>query len=164
MPSERSLALPIAIVVGSAVIGISLYLGLREGLRPAPTTTAPATDVPAPGKATPAVEAKRTLVRPPAEPPANRAYRQAQAALDAQRPELVKTCWTPPAADEPAAILLTYDITFAADGTILSLGISEEREAYRSSVAQCVRSQPRPVLPVDPPGESVRVVLGLSMP
>jgi hypothetical protein len=159
MPSERSLALPAAIVVGCALIGISLYLGLREGLRPAPAAPVPAVGPPAPAPAaTPAAEAKQ------GEPPDHRAFRQAQAALDEQRPGLVKACWTPPAAGEPAAILLTYDVTFAADGSVLALGISEQRDAYRTSVAECVRRQPRPALPVDPPGVGVRVVLGLPMP
>lgn len=157
MSSDRSLALPIAIVVGSVVIGISLYLGLREGLRP----NAPAPPGAAPPPVAPATKA---AVAVPREPPADRAYRQAQAALDALRPGLVKTCWTPPAAGEPVAILLTYDVTFGADGGILALGISEQRDAYRPSVSECARRQPRPVLPIDPPGESVRVILGLPMP
>lgn len=152
MASERSLVLPIAIVVGCAIIGISLYLGLREGLRPAPVAPAPAAPA----------EAKH--VAPQGEPPDHRAFRQAQAALDLLRPGLVKACWTPPAAGEPTAILLTYDVTFAADGAILSLGVSEQREAYRTSVAECVRRQPRPSLPVDPLGVRVRVTLGLPMP
>jgi hypothetical protein len=165
MPSERSLALPVAIVAGCAIIGVSLYLGLREGLRPAPVAAPPVTGAPASSPATPpGPEAKHTLQRPQGEPPADRAFRQAQAALDLLRPGLVKTCWTPPAEGEPAAILLTYDVTFGADGAILALGVSEQREAYRSSVAECVRRQPRPELPIDPPGESVRVILGLPMP
>ena len=162
MPSERSLALPAAIVVGCAIIGVSLYFGLREGLRPAPAAP-PVASAPAPA-APPAPEAKHTLQRPQGEPPADRAYRQAQAALDVLRPGLVKACWTPPAEGEPTAILLTYDVTFGADGAILALGVSEQREAYRSSVAECVRRQPRPELPIDPPGEGVRVILGLPMP
>lgn len=156
MASDRSMMLPAAIVVGSAIIGLSLYFGLREGLRRDPV--APST-VPTPAQpAAPAPPVSRS------EPAADRAFRQAQAALDALRPGLVKTCWTPPLAGEPAAILLTYDITFAADGSILALGISEQQEAYRTSVAECVRRQPRPRLPIDPPGEGVRVVLGLPMP
>jgi hypothetical protein len=162
MAPTRSLALPIAIVVGSAILGIALYLGLREGLAsraPAP----PASAVQAPVTA-PAPAAKAAPPAPQGEPPADRAYRQAQAALDALRPGIVKACWTPPPAGEPASILLTYDVTFGADGRILALGISEQREAYRTSVAECVRRQPQPVLHVDPPGQSVRVILGLPMP
>lgn len=148
--------MPIAVVVGSAIIGLSLYLGLREGLRPADPVAA--TPAPASAPVTPPPPAK------PSEPPADRAFRQAQAALDQLRPAIVKACWTPPAAGEPAAILLTYDVTFSATGQIITLGISEQRDAYRTHVAECVRKQPLPTLPVDPPGENVRVVLGLSMP
>lgn len=165
MSSERSLALPVAIVMGSAMIGIALYFGLRDGL--ASRATAPAPAVQAPVAAPPAVPAPAATPAPPApqgEPVPDRVYRQAQAALDVLRPGIVKTCWTPPAAGEPAAILLTYDVTFGADGGILALGISEQREAFRTSVAECVRRQPRPELRVDPPGQSVRVILGLPMP
>lgn len=159
MPSDRGMMLPAAIVVGSAIIGLSLYLGLREGLRREPVAPAPSAG---PSLAPPATPTPPPISR--AEPPAERAFRQAQAALDALRPTLVQTCWTAPLAGEPAAILLTYDITFAADGSILVLGISEQQDAYRTSVAECVRRQPRPRLPIDPPGEGVHVVLGLRMP
>lgn len=164
MPSERSHALPAAILAGSTIIGICLYLGLREGLRPEPAPPPAATTVspPAPASPSQAPPQKRfTLQR---EPVANRVYRQAQAGLDALRPELVKTCWTPPAEGEPTAITLSYDITFGADGGIITLGISDARDAYRISVADCVRKQPLPRLPVDPPGENVRVVLELHLP
>lgn len=166
MTSERSLALPAAIVVGSAIIGTGLYLGLRDGLRPdapaAPVPVSAPAGTPAPVPAT--APAKDASPAPPAEPPADRAFRQAQAALDQLRPGIVKVCWTPPAAGEPASIFLTYDVTFDAQGGILALGISEQRDAYRSSVAECVRKLARPLLPIEPPGESVRVILGLPMP
>lgn len=162
MPSERSHALPAAILAGSTIIGISLYFGVREGLRPAPVATAAAVAPPAPTAPSEAPPKQRfTLQR---EPVGDRVYRQAQAALDVQRPQLVKTCWTPPAKGEPTAISLTYDVTFGADGAIIMLGISDAREAYRISVADCVRKQPLPRLPVDPPGENVRVVLELRLP
>lgn len=164
MPSERSLALPIAIVVGSVILGVALYLGLREGLATrAPAPPAPAAHAPVAAPPTAPAPATKPAA-PRGEPVADRVYRQAQAALDVLRPGLVKACWTPPAAGEPASILLTYDVTFGADGGILALGVSEQREAYRTSVAECVRRQPQPVLHVDPPGESVRVILGLPMP
>lgn len=165
MPPERSLALPAAILAGSAFIGLGLYLGLREGLRPevAPPAAPEGSSPPVPASPSQAAPTKRryTLQR---EPVADRVFRQAQAALDALRPELVKTCWTPPEAGEPTAISLTYDITFGADGAIIMLGISDSRDAYRASVGTCVRQQPRPRLSVDPPGENVRVVLELRLP
>ena len=165
MAAGHSYALPAAILAGSTIIGIGLYLGLREGLRPEPVATPAATPPVTPPAPPPPSEAppKRrfTLQR---EPVGDRVYRQAQAALALLRPELVKTCWTPPAKGEPPAISLTYDVTFGADGGIIMLGISDAREAYRISVADCVRKQPLPRLPVDPPGENVRVVLELRLP
>lgn len=166
MPSERSHSLPAAILAGSTIIGICLYLGLREGLRPAPVAPPAATaEVSAPAPAAPpsqpASHKRFTLQR---EPVGDRVYRQAQAGLEALRPELVKTCWTPPAKGEPTSIKLSYDITFGADGGIITLGISDARDGYRISVADCVRKQPLLRLPVDPPGENVRVVLELQLP
>jgi len=172
MASGRNLALPVAIVAGSAIIGISIYFGLRDGLRPPPpaSTMPPAASAPpvaAPADAKASKARPMTLVRPPAtpaEPVPDRVHRQAQAALDALQPALSKACWTPPAAGEPESIRLPYDVTFAADGSIIAFAISEERQAYRTSVADCVRKQGRPALPVDPPGQSVRVALALRLP
>lgn len=170
MAAERSYALPAAILAGSTIIGIGLYLGLREGLRPAPVAATAATPTVAPPAPAPPSEAPPSEAPPKRrftlqrEPVADRVYRQAQAALDLLRPELVKTCWTPPTKGEPPAISLTYDVTFGADGGIIMLGISDAREAYRISVADCVRKQPLPRLSVDPPGENVRVVLELRLP
>ncbi len=155
MAEGRSLALPAAIVVGSAILGISIYLGLRH----APTSPAPA-----PGGSSPPPAPPPVPPPPLAEPVGDRVYQQAQAALDGLRPALVETCWTPPGPGEPASVLVTYDVTFGADGGIVALGISEQREAFRTSVADCLRKQPRPALPIDPPGQGVRVVLGLRLP
>jgi hypothetical protein len=165
MAAARSLALPLAVVVGSVILGLSIYFGLREGLRPAPSV-APAASTPLATPASPASPTAATprYVREPAEPAPARALRQAQAALDALRPGLVKACWTPPGPGEPASILLTYDVTFDAAGQVIAIGVSEHREAYRPAVAACVRAQPRPALPIDPPGQSVRVDLALPMP
>lgn len=163
MATGRSLALPVSIVAGSAILGLSVYLGLREGLRPEPAAAPTSAAVPGPTPPPPAAPGPR-YVRKPTEPPADRAFRQAQAALDALRPGLVEKCWTPPAAGEPASVLLTYDVTFDAAGQIIALGLSEHREAHRVGVADCVRALPRPVLPIDPPGESVRMTLALPMP
>lgn len=157
MAEGRSLALPAAIVVGSAILGASIYLGLRH----APASPAPAS---APEGSSPPLAPPPAPSPSPAEPVGDRVYRQAQAALDGLRPALVKACWTPPGPGEPAAVLVTYDVTFGADGGIVALGISEQRDAFRTSVAECLRKQPRPALPVDPPGQGVRVVLGLPLP
>lgn len=158
MAADRSLALPVSIVTGSVIIGLFAYFGLRDGLRPAPTPVATPTAPTAPA------EPAKGYVRKPAEPVPDRVFRQAQAALDAQRPGFIEKCWTPPAAGEPASVLLTYDVTFDAAGKIIAIGLSEHREAYRRSVADCVRTLPYPVLPVDPPGENVRVIVALPMP
>jgi hypothetical protein len=160
MAAERNSMLPLAIVAGSSIIGICIYLGLRAGAQP-PAAVAP------PPTSAPSIAVPRSV--PPAEAPTpppdpGRVQRQAQAALDALRPGLSQLCWTPPAAGEPEAIVLDYDVTFGPDGGIAMLGISERRDAFRTSVGACVRDQPRPALPIDPPGEHVRVVLSLRLP
>jgi hypothetical protein len=155
MAAERSSGIPLAIVTGSAIIGVCLYLGLLAGAPP-------------PAGVAPPVASAPTLV-PPTKAPAptvdpHHIQRQAQAALDAHKPGLSQRCWTPPAAGEPEAITLDYDITFGPEGGIVMLGIGERREAHRTSVADCVRRQPRPTLRIDPPGENMRVPLTLRLP
>lgn len=162
---NRSLALPVAIVVGSLIIGVCLYLGLREGSR-SPSVVAPAADPPAAQvQAPPTAQVQAPAVEPTPGPSIyERAQQQAQAALDSAQPGLSMRCWTPPSADEPAAIALDYEVTFAADGAITMLAISEQRAAYRTRVADCVRGQPRPALPIEAPGEPVQVHLVLQLP
>lgn len=160
MAAERNIGLPLSIVAGSSIIAVGLYLGLRA--QP-PVSAAPA------APPAPVVEVAEPKPMPAPQAPAgpsvpDRVYRQAQAALDALQPELSRICWTPPPAGEPDAIELTYDVTFGPDGGILMLGISDLRAAFRTSVSECIRRQPRPVLPVDPPGEPVRVMLPLQLP
>src|SRR5262245_34847357 len=114
MAAERSLGLPIAIVMGSFVIGLFIYLGLRERPQAPSSTTTPAAASPSPAAA-----GKADAKAPPGEPVSTRVFRQAQAGLDAARPGLSQRCWTPPAAGEPPSITLDYDITFGPDGGIV---------------------------------------------
>ena len=141
---KRSLAIPLAILCGSAIVAIGLFAGLR--------TT---------GAVSP-------MANPPTVPSTvvdtGRTFAQAQAALDALQPQLAERCWTESGAGEPSSIVVTYDVTFKADGSIYALGISESREAYRADVATCLRRLSRPVLPVDPPGSTVGVTLQLALP
>lgn len=160
MAAAHGSALPLAIVAGSSIIGVCIYLGLRAGA-PSPTPVAPPVTTAAP-TVVPRPVPPTKAPTPPLDP--ERVQRQAQAALDALQPGLSQRCWTPPAAGEPEAITLEYEITFGPDAGIAMLGVSEQREAFRTSVAECVRKQPRPTLPIDPPGEHVRVVLSLRLP
>lgn len=154
MPGLDRSRLPVAIVAGSAIIGGAIYFGLRE------RSHRDADVVPA----SPTSEASREAEPSHAVPIEERVRARAQAALDALRPALSRACWTPPGESEPAAIVLEYDVTLGADGRILALGVGEQRQAHRSTVAQCVRAQAPPELHVDPPGTSVRVALTLRLP
>jgi hypothetical protein len=150
--------LPVAIVAGSLIIGAAIYLGLRERApREVAVEAAPPSSNAARGGEATSTPAGGMRVE-------ERVRVQAQAALDSLRPTLSQACWTPPGEGEPVAITLEYDVTFAADGGILALGIGEQREAHRAIVAQCVRGQPRPELRIDPPGMRVRAMLTLRLP
>lgn len=141
--------IPAAIVLGSAIIAIGTYLGLRDR---SPSTAAPAEDM--------------TVARSAYEPapdPSPRVREQASRQLEDLRAGFGERCWTPPGADEPSSISLRYDVTFGPQGELLVIGISDVRGAERPSVAACVRGQPHP-LRVDPPGVPVRISLELTLP
>jgi hypothetical protein len=89
---------------------------------------------------------------------------EVQAALDAQKPTIVAQCWTPPGPSEPTSVVLTYDMTFGADGSLVTLAISDQREAFRPSVSACVRSLPPPTAAVSAARTSTRVALKLRLP
>ncbi|MCX4239506.1 hypothetical protein [Paraliomyxa miuraensis] len=183
MTNARSPSLPVAIVAGSTIIGVSLYLGLRamqpaaqptQALPSAPPAAGPPTmtGAPAPSASitgpTNAASTTPTVEQAPARPTGAAlealVQQQAQAALDALAPTLGSACWTPPGPDEPASVVLDYDVTFDPDGTLVMLGIGERRDAFRTDVASCLRGLPRPQLAIDPPGEHTRVVLALALP
>jgi hypothetical protein len=141
--------LPLSILAGSTIIGAGLYLGLRERGAPPPAETAPPPIAPAPVPVTP----QETVIQ------------QATQALEAQRAELLRLCWTPAVqkTPEPSKAVFRYNMSFDPQGRQVSLGISEIRGESRTDVAQCLRSRPVS-LRIPPPGAFANVDVMLAFP
>lgn len=162
------LSVPVAIVAAGALIGLGLYLGLREGAgarRPARVdwVSAPAsTPSPAPslaGSAPPSPGSYPT--------PALRASVETAAAeqLAAAHPELRRACWDPAVARvaEPAEVTLQVRITFDAAGRSTAFAVADPPDGSRLDVATCLRAAPI-TLEVPPPGMRVTAALQLHFP
>lgn len=160
---------PISIVVGSALIGLGLFFGLRERTVSAPgaplvPSASPSTSASqgAPGSATPSAE-----MRDADPPPA------ASAAIDAEVKKatraLAKTlgdrCYAPHANDKeiPKHIVVTYSGSFDAKGFEVGRGFSETREGAYGPFSKCIRELPMD-LRIAPPGKAISVVVPLELP
>ena len=168
-------AIPGSILVGSALVAISLYLGLshtvaerRDGGDAAAAATA--------GDPVPrAAPGDRSVAGPsrPGEPQigfqVGRAEIEAQAkqALEKARPLMLERCWKPAiaASPEPGTSEYLYDVTFdGTTGKAIGRGISEQRDKpSRPDVAQCLRGLPMDY-EIAPPGVNTRVEIRLTLP
>jgi hypothetical protein len=147
-----------AILAGSGLIALGLYLGLRARAPAAPRPTPPAV---------PSVPVK-VPVKPPPPSPAEmtaRVQRDAVAALDAQRATLIDACWTPivaKAPDPPSASFVLV-VSFDPQGHENGRGVTEPRGTSRHDVAVCLGEQPFS-LAVPAPGMQVTVELPITLP
>jgi len=132
-----------AIVIAGALIGLGLFLGLRNG------------------------GARERLKLRSINPVTARANteRLALAQLEQFHPDLVQKCWRPSLAQrpEPAHVRMRIDVTFAPDGVQVARGLIEERGESRPDVTACVQ-ETLPQLRIPPQGLSVRVELPLALP
>jgi hypothetical protein len=185
---NKSLALPGSIVLGSALVGMGLYFGLR----------ARAPREPAVGAASPPVATSLVVPRPvdpapvgtndaPSAPPSDSlppsdpfavAARPARAATPDQRASVARVldvarrgrftqkCWAPMVARsaEPSTSKYVVRSTFDEAGREAARGISELRgEPSRPDVARCLRELPLDI-EVGPLGLPVSVELELAFP
>ncbi|HZF56129.1 MAG TPA: hypothetical protein VE093_46260 [Polyangiaceae bacterium] len=187
MKQDRTL--PGAILLGSIIIALGLYFGLRkdDGDGPARGRGAEAQVGPGdPGRAArgPA-GAPPQAAAPGAAPPAGggvmgsglgmppvsgelRATVEASAvkAFEAERANFRKTCWDPAVkqAPEPPTSKFVFNVTFdGATGKEISRGINELRNESRSDVAQCLRTLPIGVV-IEPVGVNVNVDVPITLP
>ncbi len=178
--SAQKITTPTAILVGSVVVALGLYWGLRaSGTADEPTAAAgpsapggeplPAATRSAPGprpsteklpglQASSATSGDRLPLRSQVELAATQA-------LESKRAAWVKACWDPSFAKNPEPSKAQYilDMTFDATGKEISRGINEVRGYERGDTAMCLREQPMD-LTIDPPGANVRVRLELALP
>lgn len=139
-PGDEDIAprpwIPIAIVVGGAIVAAGVYLGFRGDDPPSPPRAA--------DRAT--VEAA------------------ARAALEARREHFVRTCWTPDTkrAHAPAHIRLTFGLAFDADGNLVASSVGEGTPA-RPKVAECLRSEAL-AMTVPAPGAPMSIEIPYGLP
>jgi hypothetical protein len=160
-----------SVLLGSVVIALGLYFGLRASSTAAPYA-GPAHA--APGSAAPALPRGEALPRPAESGPAERGppapgtsvSADAAAALAAMHGELKKKCWEPAIAAQPAPARSKYlvSLSFDKDGREVGRGISEIRDAdSRPDVATCLRGVVAP-LKISPPQQFVTVEIPLAFP
>ncbi|MGK3992216.1 hypothetical protein [Sorangium sp. So ce1024] len=176
----RQLSTPTAILLGSAMIAVAVYLGLRHGPAAVAPDARPAEGAAAiqagPGASAAAVE--RAAAPAPSAPsaaaveraaapsvPRDEVARQAARALDAHRPALVERCYRPAIAarPEPRTVKYVFNITFDARGRQIARGLIEDRETARPEVTACLVAALPPV-EIAPPGVNVRVDVPFSLP
>ena len=170
MPAEKKpISTPVAIFVGSVVIAAGLFFGVRSGRDQAPSiplAAAPSTI------SQPAATLPANSTPPPREAPAAAApvaardvvTQQAQTALDRQKALLVDKCMRslPRPDGGPDEVRLTFNVTFAADGSQLARGVSEQRGYSRPEVTRCVTDSLQP-LHISPPGANTQVDISLTL-
>jgi hypothetical protein len=161
------LSTPVAILIGSVVIGAGLYFGLRErASAPAPSArpAAPAPSVtsepdgsidPPPPSTTPRKAPVDTA----------RAKQAVAAAIAKHRPMILERCWGPAAAKDkdPPRVRWTFNFSFDAEGKQIGRGVTEYREAFRPDVTRCLQAE-LPVIEIPAPGESVLLEVDLELP
>jgi hypothetical protein len=86
-------------------------------------------------------------------------------AVDAVRSEIRSQCWDalPDGKDTPAEVSLGLSVSFDARGKVIASGVSENRDAARPGVAQCVGAIVHG-LEIPPPDTNVGVELSITVP
>jgi hypothetical protein len=180
MASGNEMMLPGAIVLGGALIGLGLYLGLRDSGRGAPsaatTPSAPATLSPppvasssgppplAPASSAPPEASSSTELGMTAR---SRVEQQTKDFIDAdKKAKFIPQCWEPALAKEPkpATSKYVFQIAYGPDGKESVRGISELRGESRADVARCLRDIPMGYKVTPPPGTPIMVELTVEFP
>jgi len=166
MAKEPWISNQTAILLGSVVIALGLFLGLRSRDAAPPPLPPPATQPPAAQ-----TTAAQTTAPPPAAPPAapsidrSEIVKQAAAALGSERKKLGEKCFAPSLAKqpEPKTVKLNFNFTFDASGKQIARGVSEVREFARPDVTSCVLDA-LPAISVPAPGQTVFVEVPFELP
>lgn len=135
----RNLYIPLAILIGSIIISIGVYLGLSSRV-PEPSRSA---------QSAAAVVAQPALALPSQE----QLLRQVGAAIDAARPALQKACPQKSGAT-PDRLVLT--ISFNAAGREIGRGLAEMSGNPHPNLNLCLVGA-LPKLTIPPPGDYVTV-------
>ena len=177
---QRAWTLPAAVgavfVAATALVVWQLASSPPELAVPEPALPEPAPVVAARPAVAPAATAPR-VVAPvplapapePALPPSppdvvQKAQEQVVAALEHERPSLLSSCWKPAGPGESGTARLTFSIALDASGREIARGVSEDRDAYRPGVADCVRRLTAAPFQVEAPGRPVSLEVSFSLP
>jgi hypothetical protein len=110
---------------------------------PAPTTST--------GRATPEIVARATA--------------ETTAVLEASRQELTSRCWPRAGLSSgKASTLVTFNVTYDANGREIARGLSEDRQARAPEVVRCLQRLPLGSLRIAPPGANVGVRVAMRLP
>lgn len=146
----RDLYIPLAILIGSVIIGIAVYLGLSSRV---PGPVAALSAVPA----APPVAAKPAAITPDQK---QVFLQQVGAAIDASRPGLQDACPQKPGKTLDRFVLI---ISFNADGQEIGRGIADMQGNQHPDLGGClIRALPNLTIP--PPGNYVTVEAPFSYP
>lgn len=166
--SGRRAALPAAIVVAGALIGIGLAIGLR-GSRP-PTSGTRVEWAAPPEASSPAAATTPSSAAPSSRPGPDEHTRErvrelVAAELAAREDELRRTCWAPSAARvaEPESTTFRLRVAFDPAGRQVAFGVADPDDPARRDVAACLR-EAMPALSVPAPGVRVPVEVVLVLP
>lgn len=159
MTSEKAsgLSSSTAILLGSGIIALGLYFGLRSSKSDVP---------PMLPRAGPAVDrAPLTPAKPAPIVDKAKVAKDAAAALGKHKKALTETCVAPALAKkpDPPTVKYLFNITFDAAGRPIARGVVEDRATSRPEVLTCI-SDNFPVIQVPPPGQSVLVDVPLELP
>lgn len=170
---------PHAILAGSVVIAIGLYLGLRreppprESMSaPASTTTPPTSSDGGPSAAPQPSVAPLPSALPTPTPslaPSARAQTTIDAdvahAIETLKQRVVRECWTPHVGEPgmPPKLKFVYSGSFDPSGVEVARGISEDRVAQSAKVAACLRGF-KMDLAIPPPGAYQNVNVPFEVP
>lgn len=158
---KMSLSIPLAILLGSSIIAVGLYLGLRSGeQQPADNTTT--------GDVNNGEQRVDAPAAPAPKPRMPRAEVQAQAiaAVEQTRPLMLEKCWEPliKKNPEPKFTEFFFDLTFdGKTGKAIGRAINEERGKSREDVGVCLRGLPMDYV-IEPPGKNTRVEFSFTLP
>lgn len=162
MAKEPRISTQTAILLGSVIIALGLYLGLHRAPAPPPPSMPVVVDAPrAPGAAP---EPERPA---PAAAPADRSQvqRQVEATLAQHKKVLVDRCLAPSLAKkpEPRSVKYSLNYTFDASGKQIARGMIDNRTNGRPDVTQCVLEN-LPTIEVSPTGQGTPLDVTLELP
>ena len=163
--------LALSIVGGSALIAAAIVFAVISSNNINNNDSA-AKPAPPPATTTVALlDRERLAVAPPSAAPAltasvrQRGHDNARRALARRHQHIVATCWEPLRAQPgPASVAFLINFSFAADGSLVGWGLSDDEEINRPDVSACVRGLAMTDIRIPAPGAPLGVEIPLTLP